>query len=225
MNVLPALSLAALPQRPVRPLAALRLLPGPEGLAGAGLDLAALDDQSLVMVAQGDGQQRDAAFDELVRRHAPRLHAVAARLVGREEAYDIVQEAFLNAYRALASFRNDALFSTWMHRIVLNCCYATLRRHPESNNDLELTLEPAEERDHYDLQHTAERRDLASALEAALAQIKTEFRETFVLVEYGELDYAEVAGILGIAVGTVKSRMNRAREALRSILERLGYRP
>jgi RNA polymerase sigma-70 factor, ECF subfamily len=217
MNVIPAAVLAApgTAQPGIQRSAPLRLLPS----------LEALDDHVLVGLAQSQGPERDPAFDELVRRHAPRLHAVAARLVGREEAYDIVQEAFLNAYRGLGSFRQDALWSTWLHRIVLNCAYASLRRHPEHNHDLELLLEPVEDRPNRDPQHHAERHDVATALEAALGQIKREFRETFVLVEYGELDYNEVASILGIAVGTVKSRMNRAREALRQILEQQGYRP
>jgi RNA polymerase sigma-70 factor (ECF subfamily) len=71
----------------------------------------------------------------------------------------------------------------------------------------------------------AERRDLREALEGALSRIKAEFRETFVLVEFGDLDYAEVADVLGVQVGTIKSRMSRAREALREILEAQGYRP
>jgi RNA polymerase sigma-70 factor, ECF subfamily len=177
------------------------------------------DAQLVVLSKRGSGD----AFDELVRRHAPKAHAVASRIVGREEAFDVVQEAFISAYRALKSFREEAQFTTWLHRIVLNACYAKLRKNPDASSDVDLPL------DARDAQPSpvdmAERRDLRSALERALQQIKAEFRETFALVEFGELDYAAVAEVLGIEVGTVKSRMNRARAALREILEEWGYRP
>ncbi len=184
-----------------------------------------LEDATLVSVARTDRDtaRRDAAFDELVKRHAPRLHAVASRIVGREEAYDVVQDAFVSAYRALGSFREQAQFTTWMHRITLNCCYARLRKHPDAANDLEMPPDLSDDRP--SPMEVAERRDLREALEDALARIKAEFRETFVLVEFGDLDYAEVADVLGVPVGTIKSRMSRAREALREILEAQGYRP
>jgi RNA polymerase sigma-70 factor (ECF subfamily) len=184
-----------------------------------------LEDATLVSVARTDRDtaRRDAAFDELVKRHAPRLHAVASRIVGREEAYDVVQDAFVSAYRALGSFRDQAQFTTWMHRITLNCCYARLRKYPDAANDLEMPTDPSDDRP--SPIEVAERRDLREALEGALSRIKAEFRETFVLVEFGDLDYAEVADVLGVQVGTIKSRMSRAREALREILEAQGYRP
>ncbi len=192
-------------------------------LAVPSLEL--LEDASLVSMARFDREisKRDGAFDELVRRHAPRLHAVASRIVGREEAHDVVQDAFVSAYRAIASFRDQAQFTTWMHRITLNCCYARLRKNPQGANDLEMPTEIGDARP--SPVEMAERQDLRAALERALTKIKPEFRETFALVEFGDLDYAEVADVLGIEVGTVKSRMSRARAALREILESEGYRP
>jgi RNA polymerase sigma-70 factor, ECF subfamily len=183
-----------------------------------------LDDAALVTLARtGLQTARDAAFDELVRRYAPRLHAVASRIVGREEAFDVVQDGFLNAYRAMGNFREEAQFSTWVHRIVLNCAYASLRRNPNARNDLEVPMEVIS--DQVTPLEVAENRDLRSALERALQQIKPEFRETFTLVEFGRLDYAGVAEVLEVQVGTIKSRMSRAREALRTILEAEGFRP
>ena len=182
--------------------------------------LSSLDDAALVGLACNG---REEAFDELVQRHSPRLHAVASRIVGREEAYDVIQDAFISAYRALKSFRNQAQFTTWLHRIALNCCYARIRKHPETNNDLEMPTEVSDTRAHpIDV---VERRDLRFALERALSEIKSEFRETFVLVEFGDLDYAEAANVLGVELGTVKSRMSRARSALREKLEAWGYKP
>ena len=179
-----------------------------------------LEDAALVLLAK---RGNDEAFDELVKRHAPKLHAVAKRIVGTEEAYDVVQDAFINAYRALPKFLGESQFTTWMHRITLNCCYARLRKHPDMGIDLELSLNarfagvtPAE---------VSENRDLKAALEAALARINKDFRETFVLIEFGQLDYASAAEVVQVELGTVNSRMNRARAALRDILEGWGYRP
>jgi RNA polymerase sigma-70 factor, ECF subfamily len=192
-------------------------------LAVPSLEL--LEDIALVGMARSDrdANRRDGAFDELVRRHAPRLHAVASRIVGREEAHDVVQDAFVSAYRAIGSFRDQAQFTTWMHRITLNCCYARLRKNPNAASDLEMPSEIGDDRP--SPVEIAERRDLRGALERALKKIKPEFRETFALVEFGDLDYAEVAEVLSVEVGTVKSRMSRARGALREILEAEGYRP
>ena len=179
-----------------------------------------LEDNSLVALAR---RGQDEAFDELVRRHSPRIHAVSSRIVGREEAYDVVQDAFLAAYRAINTFRQEAQFSTWLHRIALNCCYARTRKHPDLSNDIETPLETTDQND--SPLEIAERRDLRTALEKALAKLKPDFRETFVLVEFGNLDYAAVADVLNIEIGTVKSRMNRARSSLREILEGWGYAP
>ncbi len=182
--------------------------------------LSDLEDNSLVALAR---RGQDEAFDELVRRHSPRIHAVSSRIVGREEAYDVVQDAFLAAYRAIGTFRQEAQFSTWLHRIALNCCYARTRKHPDLSHDIETPIESASQTD--TPLEIAERRDLRTALEKALAKLKPDFRETFVLVEFGNLDYAAVANVLNIEVGTVKSRMNRARASLREILEGWGYAP
>jgi RNA polymerase sigma-70 factor, ECF subfamily len=182
--------------------------------------LSDLEDNSLVLLAR---RGQDEAFDELVRRHSPRVHAVSSRIVGREEAYDVVQDAFLAAYRAIGTFRQEAQFSTWLHRIALNCCYARTRKHPDLTSDIQTPLETTDQND--SPLEIAERRDLRAALEKALAKLKPDFRETFVLVEFGNLDYAAVAQVLNIEVGTVKSRMNRARSSLREILEGWGYAP
>lgn len=192
---------------------AIRFTPAPPALA-------TLEDGALVLLAQ---RGNDEAFDELVKRHAPKLHAVAKRIVGAEEAHDVVQDAFISAYRALPKFLGESQFTTWMHRITLNCCYARLRKHPEMSADLGLPLDASDAR--VTPVEVSENRDLRSALEAALTRINKDFRETFVLIEFGQLDYASAAQVLQVELGTVKSRMNRARASLRDILEGWGYRP
>ncbi len=187
--------------------------------------LQAEPDERLVFMAK---HGRNDAFDELVRRHSPRVHAVVSRVVGKNQAHDVVQDAFIAAFRAISGFRAEAKFSTWLHRIAMNCCYAQLRRPnfaEDASQDLAVVGFELNDESRRGPSLEAERRDLASALDAALARIQPEFRETFVLIEYGGLDYAGAAEALGVQPGTIKSRMSRARAALREILEVQGYRP
>lgn len=96
------------------------------------------EDAALVLAARhGDAD----AFDELVRRHAPRLHAVARRLVGPADAPDAVQECLMTAYHALPRFRGDARFATYLHAILVRQCRRTARRHPVARGRLRAAFE------------------------------------------------------------------------------------
>ncbi len=182
----------------------------PEGVAGAPpVD----SDLDLVRAhAAGDPD----AFSELVRRHRDRLWAVALRTLGdREEAADALQEAFISAFRAAASFRGDSAVTTWLHRIVVNACLDRVRRRatkpvvplPEAGPG-----EPAEPRD------AMGERDLKIAIDQALAQLPIEQRSAIVLVDVHGYSVAEAAVILDTAEGTVKSRCSRGRGRLAVLL-------
>ncbi len=162
------------------------------------------------------------AFTELVRRHRDRLWAVALRTLGdREEAADAVQEAFLSAFRAAGSFRGDAAVTTWLHRIVVNACLDRVRKRasrpvvalPESGPG-----EPVEPRD------AIAERELALAVEAALARLPVDQRAAIVLVDIQGYAVAEAAAMLDVAEGTVKSRCARGRARLAPMLAGLGNR-
>ena len=148
------------------------------------------------------------AFAILVRRHERRVYNLAYRMLGREEdARDATQDAFLSALRKLPSFRGDAAFTTWMHRVTVNACYDLLRKRvPEPVDPLALPETPG-----------GDPADAASAgadVHRALQAIPEEFRAALVLHDLLDVSVEDVAAALEIPVGTVKSRLHRARARL-----------
>jgi len=163
-----------------------------------------LTDTQLIALAA----RQDAAFEALVRRHAPRVHALASHMVGAGSADDVVQEVFLSVHRHLKSFRGDAQFTTWLHRVALNACYGLLRRRqPDALSDVPEPSSPL------DPVGTSETLQLRERLAWALAQLPHDQREAVTLRELSGLEYAAIAEITGVEVGTVKSRIARGRSA------------
>jgi RNA polymerase sigma-70 factor (ECF subfamily) len=164
-------------------------------------------DEALVRRAQRGDR---GAFDELVRRHRDRVYAVALRLTrSPADAEDALQDAFVNAFRALPRFDARSRFSTWLYRIVVNAAHDTVaRRRPAASLDADEAPEPAAPGDPY-AQDAARR-----ALLDALAALAPEFREAVVLCDVAGLGATEAGEVLGVPAGTVKSRVFRARAEL-----------
>jgi RNA polymerase sigma-70 factor (ECF subfamily) len=171
------------------------------------------DDAALLRAHVGGDRE---AFGELVRRHRDRLWAVALRTLGdREEAADAVQDALISAYRSADRFRGDAAVTTWLHRIVVNACLDRARRKqsrptvplPEHESTVDRGASPDA--------------DTAIVVHGALAQLPVEQRVPLVLLDMQGYSVAEIAGLLGIAEGTVKSRCARGRAKLAVILGHL----
>ncbi len=161
------------------------------------------------------------AFGVLVARHRDRAWSVALRTIGDPaEASDAVQDAFLSAYRSAASFRSDAKFSTWLHRIVVNACLDRMRR-ARSRPTVPLDESAALVADPYDAIAAS---DLAADIAAALSRIGEDQRVAIVLVDVQGMPVDEAAEVLGIPVGTVKSRCHRGRAALAAHLGHLRPR-
>jgi RNA polymerase sigma-70 factor (ECF subfamily) len=168
------------------------------------------------------------AFGELVRRHRDRLWAVALRTLGdREEAADAVQDALVSAFRAAHTFRGQSAVTTWLHRITVNACLdrarkaASRRTSPVDDTErLEQLLEP-----HESAEGPAERHDLHRQLLAALTQLPVDQRAALVLVDMQGYAVAEAAEVLGVPVGTVKSRCARGRARLAPLLTHLRGDP
>jgi len=173
-----------------------------------------------------------AAFSALVARHERRVYNLAYRMLGREEdARDATQDAFLTALRKLSSFRGEAAFTTWLHRVTVNACYDLLRKRKR-----EPVLDERPEEDHAGgasgpggpagppSPDHAESAATAVDVQRALVQVPYEFRTVLVLHDVQDLGYDEIADILGVPVGTVKSRLHRGRAALGRLLggERSG---
>lgn len=173
------------------------------------------DDLLVHRAASGD----DGAFTELVRRHERRVYAVALRMLGREEdALDATQDALLTLYRKSGQFRGESAFTTWLHRITINACYDLLRKrarqpmlHVAGEDGPEHEQGPPVE------DHASE---VAGGIDAAraLRDVPDDFRAVLILADVHDLPYEEIAEILEIPIGTVKSRVHRGRIALARVM-------
>ncbi|SDM73239.1 RNA polymerase sigma factor [Allokutzneria albata] len=178
------------------------------------------DDLALVAAAStGDA----AAFDALVRRHTAKLYRVALRIVGDPaDAEDVVQEAWVSAWRSLAQFRGEAAPTTWLYRVVTNAALAHLRRRkptvplePEGQAGAALTdAGPTPEQ-------AALRREKVDAALHAISLLEPSQRVPLVLRELEGMSYEEVAAVLEVSVPALRSRLHRARVALLAKLEEL----
>ena len=168
------------------------------------------------------------AFEELVRQYEKRVYAVALRSSGSpEDAADITQEVFLRAWRSIESFRGDSGFSTWLFRITMNLCVDHARHKNAQPQTQPLVVgEEDAERPISDTAPTPEEHlensELGRELAAALDEVSEEHRRIVLLRDVSGLSYTEIAEVLEISEGTVKSRLSRARIALRTILLRRG---
>ena len=159
------------------------------------------------------------AFEELYRAHAGRLFSVACRMVGNTaDAEDLLQEIFLTAHRKLESFRGDASLGTWLYRLAMNQCLDHLRSRGARAGQVTDTLDDDPTLADAGSRTLAEQTVTKMDLERALAKLPEGCRAAFVLHDIEGLEHREVAEALGIAEGTSKSQVHKARLRLRSLL-------
>ena len=174
-----------------------------------------LDGTELELVrraAAGDAQ----AFSTLVSTHRDRAWAVCLRITGhRHDAEDALQDALTAAWRNLSSFRGDARFGTWLHRIAANAALKLVARRRDVPLD-EMGEQTMPDSPDPEFAHLVVEQD---AIVSALARIPPEFRAALVLREYADMSYAEIAEAQGVGIQTVKSRLNRARRAMFALLQ------
>lgn len=153
-----------------------------------------------------------AAFDELMRAHQDRVFGVCLRMLrDREAALDATQDTFITVFRKADRFAGKAAFSTWLYRVAVNTCYDVARRDQRRRTEpLPESRDPTDARAGDELAAAELRPDL----EAALASLPNEFRTAVVLVDVEGLAMQTVADILGVPIGTVKSRVFRGRRLL-----------
>jgi RNA polymerase sigma-70 factor (ECF subfamily) len=170
---------------------------------------AARDRALVASVRQGDNR----AMQELYGEHHRRIYGLALRLTGNAgDAEDVVQDTFLRAWSNLSRFRGDSTFGTWVYRIAVNLCRDRARRRKPVTEETEIAA-PRKNGD-----------DVLAReqLEAALAGLPAGYREIVVMHDVLELGHREIAEVLGIAVGTSKSQLHKARAQLRRQLTREG---
>jgi RNA polymerase sigma-70 factor (ECF subfamily) len=158
------------------------------------------------------------AFETIYKQHAARIYSLASRMAGSTgEGEDLAQEIFLQAYRKMGSFKGDASVGTWLYRLAVNHCLDFVRSRRAKMDRMTETLdgdgafEPVSRRE-----TTAAKIDL----ERAIGQLPEGCREAFVLHDVEGFDHKEVASLLGIAEGTSKSQVFKARMKLRALLAR-----
>lgn len=171
-------------------------------------------------------QQGDtAAFERIYRLHNRRVYALCLRMVGNTaEAEDLTQEAFLQLFRKIHTFRGDSAFSTWLHRLSVNVVLMKLRKKTLPETSLEETTEPDEETG-------GPRKDVGGPdllltgsldrvnLQRAIAQLPPGYRAAFVLHDVQGYEHNEIAEIMGCSIGNSKSQLHKARMRLRELLQ------
>ena len=185
------------------------------------------DEKSLIARAQKGDQE---AFAALMEANQGRIYNLTLRMTGNpEDAAELSQEAFFNAWRGISKFQGDSSFATWLYRLATNVCIDYLRKQKRRRQvESEVSLddeeaswtEPADWSQ--DPQRQLERSELGRALERGLRALPEQQRQILVLRELSGLSYQEIAEKLDLDLGTVKSRIARARLALRKILSADG---
>jgi RNA polymerase sigma-70 factor (ECF subfamily) len=183
------------------------------------------DEELVARATAGDVD----SFNQLVSRWERTIYALAYRTLGREEdARDVVQEAFLRAYRGLRGFKGEAKFSSWLYRITLNLCRDWIRRErrapvvqpPEGTDAVDLAdamASPTES-----VEDLVARREMSRAVSRAMAELPEEQRTAILLKEYHGLTFQEIADLQGCPLSTVKTRLYQGLSVLRKHLESQG---
>ncbi len=176
-----------------------------------------MDEAELIGAAKRGDRQ---AFDELVRRTFVDTFTLARRLTGNEEdARDVVQEAYLRAWKGLAKFRGDAAFTTWLYRITANTASTHVhRRRRQRAEPFADDFEPADTRAAEEISQGAESAETLDRISVALDELPPKLRTVVVLKDVYDLPHEAIADELGISVAAAKVRLHRARRKLRDIL-------
>jgi RNA polymerase sigma-70 factor (ECF subfamily) len=176
-------------------------------------------------------QREERAFEELIRLYQHKIYNVVYRLLGRpDEAEEVAQEVFITVFKSIDSFRGDARLSTWLYRVATNQAKNRLKYLGRRSHKATGELDEAAERELQSAQPSALQphvvgpeaalagRQLEEIVQAGIATLDDEHREVIVLRDVEELSYEEIAAILGVPTGTVKSRLFRARMALKDYM-------
>lgn len=186
-----------------------------------------VDDEATLIAQLRAGDE--AAFEQVVRQYGGRLLAVARRIVGTEEdARDVVQDAFMNAFKSLDRFEGNAKLSTWLHRIAVNAALMKLRtRKRKPEQPIDSMLPGFNEEGHFEerfqsweepVDKALEREENRELVRRQIDALPDSYRTVLVLRDIEGLDTEETANMLGLSVNATKIRLHRARQALRTML-------
>lgn len=169
------------------------------------------------------------AYEALISQYEKKIYALCLQLLkDPEEAYDAAQEVCIKIWKQLATFKGQAKLSTWIYRMATNQCLDILRKNKRKGQEFSLFLdeETGEEEKltdqtaiWHDVSSHIEQKELGEVLKQGIGELKEDYQAVIVLRDIEQFSYEEIASILEISLGTVKSRLSRARAALRKILE------
>jgi len=176
------------------------------------------------IIVQQIKEGRAESFEILVERYQKQVYNIAYRYTGnRDDAYDLSQEAFLKAYRGIKNFRQDSSFKTWIYHITSNVCRDFLRKE---NKVYKVSIDEPVQSEHGDMEkqladgsrgpdEAYESKELSEFIQSIVNDLQQEYKEVIILREMQQLSYEEIAKVLDCSIGTVKSRLNRARKILK----------
>lgn len=176
--------------------------------------------EAIRLAQQGDA----AAFERIYRLHNRRVYSLCLRMVGNTaEAEDLTQEAFLQLFRKISTFRGESAFSTWLHRLAVNVVLMRLRKKTGSESSLEEVTEPDEESGGPRKDFGAPDLKLSGSIDRvnlrrAVEQLPAGYKAIFVLHDVQGYEHNEIADILGCSIGNSKSQLHKARMRLRELL-------
>lgn len=182
-----------------------------------------MNEQDLILALQrGD----ESAFADLIARHEKKVYNLCLRMLGNEhDAEEAAQDAFLALWRSIGDFRGESSLSTWLYRLASNACIDLMRKNRRAANDVSIeteegTWEIADERaaPHEELERKEQLRSIREGLDA----LPPEYRQVLILRELQQLSYQEIVDVTGLELGTVKSRISRARQLLKNYLTASG---
>lgn len=187
------------------------------------------DEKKIIAEAQ---QGKESAFAQLVELHQKKVYNLAYRMTGNhEDAMDVSQEAFLKAWKALPNFKGDSSFSTWMYRLTTNAAIDFLRKQ-KPKDSLTSTYEADEEGTELQIPDTSispetalMHKELGEFIQEGMSKLPSHQKEVLILREMEGLSYQEISSTLAVDLGTVKSRIARARTTLRSFLLKKDMSP
>lgn len=185
-----------------------------------------MDEKKLIQKAKaGDNK----AFEELIEEHFKKIYNIAYRMTGNpDDASDMTQEVMIKLFRNIGSFKGDSKFSTWVYRVATNTCLDELKKQKRhSHTSLNAEFDTGEGELTYDVEDTAptpeeatEKKELRHTVAAAIQKLSPDHKAAIILRDIKGFSYDEIAKVLKCSEGTVKSRLNRARAALKEILKK-----
>ncbi len=189
----------------------------------SGLNTTVFDSQS----QPSEPMVQDPSFEELFTEYQPLVYGIGLKFTGNpEDAEDITQEVFTKVWKKLASFNYNSSFKTWIYRIALNTCIDYSRkpwmRYAKRSPGLDDNFDESEESRLTTFEESAERKlissEKAAQVRKAISKLRPHLKSVLVLKDLDELSYEEISSVLGLSMGTISSRLNRARKALQAAL-------